>query len=82
MSVTVSEMREGFAEALNKAAYGKERIIIDRGGKRLAALIPIEDLELLEALESRRDVAAVKKALVESTEHTTYERVRREAGLP
>ncbi len=81
MTITVSQIRETFAEALNKAAYGKERIVIDRRGKRLAALIPIEDLELLEALENRLDIAAVKKALAESKKRIPYERVRREAGL-
>ena len=81
MTVTVSEMRETFAEALNKAAYGKERIVIDRRGKRLASLIPIEDLELLEALEDRMDVAAVKRALAAPGKSIPYERVRRELGL-
>ncbi len=80
MTVTVSEIRGTFAEALNKAAYGKERIVIARRGKRLAALIPVEDLELLEALEDRIDVAAAKRALAEK-KRIPYEQVRRELGL-
>ena len=81
MTVSASVIRETFAEALNKAAYGKERIIIDRRGKRLAALIPIEDLERLEALENRSDVAAARKALAASKKRIPYERVRRASGL-
>ena len=53
-----------------RAAYGKERTIVSRRGKDLAAVIPIEDLRLLERLAQeemdRIDLedarAALKKA--------------------
>ena len=35
---------------MNRAAYGKERTIVSRRGKDLAAVIPIDDLHLLERL--------------------------------
>ena len=44
-------------------AYRGERIAIHRHGKKVAVLVPVEDLAMLEALEDRIDVALAKKAL-------------------
>jgi prevent-host-death family protein len=76
-----SEAREQFAEALNQVAYRGERIILQRRGKDLAAVIPISDLEILEKLEDQLDVEAAKKALAESDERIPYAQVRKELGL-
>jgi len=46
--LNVSRTREEFPEVVNRAAYGKERTIVSRRGKDLVAVIPIEDLRLLE----------------------------------
>jgi prevent-host-death family protein len=37
-------------EIVNRAAYGGERTIVSRRGKPVAAVIPMEDLHLLERL--------------------------------
>lgn len=69
MTVTTTEARDQFAELLNRAAYGGERVVLTRRGKELAALISIEDLRLLERLieevEDRIDVEEARKALAE-----------------
>ena len=55
---------------LNRAAYAKERTIVSRRGKELAAVIPIEDLELLDRLAQeemdRLDIEAARAALAEA----------------
>ena len=57
------KLRQDFSDTVNRVAYGGERIVVHRRGKDLAALIPIEDLALLESLEDRRDVEEAEKAL-------------------
>lgn len=54
-SVTAEEAKERFAEVLDRAARSKERVIVTQGGKALAALVPVEDLNFLEELEDRLD---------------------------
>ncbi len=49
-SITASEARDEFAEVINRVAYGGERVVIRRREKELAAVIPMEDLRLLERL--------------------------------
>lgn len=39
--------REGFADTINRVAFGKERVIGRRRGKEVAALVLIADLRLL-----------------------------------
>ncbi len=60
-----SAVREEFSETLNRVAYKGERIVLERRGKDVAALVPVEDLELLERLEDRMDLDAARKALEE-----------------
>jgi prevent-host-death family protein len=71
----VSTAREEFSEIVNRAAYGKERTIVSRRGKDLAAVIPVEDLQLLERLAreemDRIDIQDARVALKESIEKGT-----------
>jgi len=82
-TVTTVEARNEFAEIVNRAAYGKERITLTRRGKAIAAIVPIEDAELLQALEDRVDLEAVRAALEEAERDGTipWERLRAELGL-
>jgi len=61
--LTASIARKSFSELLSRAEYRGERVIVHRGKKPVAALVPIEDLELLEKLEDETDLAAARKAL-------------------
>jgi prevent-host-death family protein len=62
MNANVVDVRNTFSEYLNRASYQGQRIIIERRGKPVAALVPLEDLERIEALENEADVKAAKKA--------------------
>jgi prevent-host-death family protein len=85
--LNVSKAREGFPEIVNRAAYGNERTIVSRRGKDLAAVIPIDDLRLLERLAQeamdRQDIADARAALKEAKEKGTIplEEARKLLGL-
>ena len=80
-TVSTSKARVDFAEMINQVAYRGERIVLDRHGKPIAAIIPIDDLTFLEEIEELMDVEAAKRALAESNERIPYERIRQELGL-
>ena len=73
--LNVSKAREEFPEIVNRAAYGNERTIVSRRGKDLAAIIPMEDLRLLERLAQeemdRIDLEDARAALREAEENGT-----------
>jgi len=83
--VSVGDARSILAELLNRAAYRGERILLHRRGKEVAALVPVEDLRLLEVLEDRHDAQEAKRILAEmearSETPVPYEQVRRKLGL-
>lgn len=81
--VSTAEARDHFSELLNRTAFGKERIVVTRRGKNLIALIPLEDLALLEELEDRIDLEEARKALEEAEKEGTeaWEDVKAELGL-
>ncbi|MFO0965275.1 MAG: type II toxin-antitoxin system prevent-host-death family antitoxin [Gemmataceae bacterium] len=62
MKISVSEIRDHLADALNRVAYAGERVVLERRGKGVAALVSLEDLEMLEELEDRADIRAALKA--------------------
>jgi len=51
--LTTVEARDNFAELIDRAALAAERIVITRHGEPMAALISLEDLELVEEIERR-----------------------------
>jgi prevent-host-death family protein len=78
--MAATALRNSVAETLNRVAYQGERIELERHGKSVAALVSIEDLELLEALENRIDLAAARRALKESGRRS-WEKVKAELSL-
>ena len=61
-----SKDRAGFADTIKRVAFGKERVVLRRRGKEVAAVVPIADLRLLEDLEDRMDLADARAALAET----------------
>jgi prevent-host-death family protein len=53
-SITALEVRRRFGEIVDRAAAG-ERVVIERAGQPIAALVPLEDLALVDP--ERRKVA-------------------------
>ena len=79
-TVTVSKARSAFSDLLNAAQFRGERIIVHRNGKPAAAMISIEDLELLQQLEDRMDLDAARAALAQG-DTRPFEEFARELGL-
>ena len=63
MAIGTVEARRNFAEIINRAAYGKERIALKRRGKVVAYVVPAEDVRTIEAIEDRIDAETARRAL-------------------
>ncbi len=64
--VTTTDARSRFSDVVNRAAYGKERVILTRRGEAVAAVVSLDGIEALEAVEDRLDLAAARGALSEA----------------
>ncbi|BAY94528.1 MULTISPECIES: type II toxin-antitoxin system Phd/YefM family antitoxin [unclassified Tolypothrix] len=73
--VSATEACANLPELINRAEYGKERILIEHQGKAVVAIINIEDLKLLEAIEDALDSAKLRSAVEENEGFTTIEAI-------
>lgn len=82
-TMSSSDAREHFPELISEAAFGKKRFIVTRRGKKLAAIIPIEDLDMIESIENRIDLEDARKALadVKKKGSTSWKKVKAELDL-
>jgi len=62
ITLTYVQVRNGLAEALNRVCYGGERILIARRGKSVAALVSVDDLEMLQCIADTADRLDARKA--------------------
>jgi prevent-host-death family protein len=78
-SLPISKARGNLSELGNRVALRGERIVIERRGKDLFALVPVEDLEMLERLEDEIDLETVRRRLGEPSQ--SLQQVKRDLGL-
>ena len=78
--LAASDARKDFSGTLNRVAFGSERIVLERHGKDVAAVVPIEDLKLLQQLEDHLDLDAARNALKEEGS-VTWKKLKAELGL-
>ena len=81
-AITTVSARNEFSSVLNRAAFGKERVILHRRGKAIAAVIPMDDLLLLQALEDKLDIAEALASRKEAAKKGTksLKQLRAELG--
>ena len=82
-TLSTTEAQEKFSELLRRVAAEKERIVLTRAGEELVAVVPIEDLALMEAAEDRADIEDAREALREAREEgtTSLADLKAELGL-
>ena len=80
-TISTADARKNFADIVNKVAYGKEPIVLTRRGQKVAALVSIGELELLQQIEDHIDIEDAKKALAEPGANISAEDVWKQLGL-
>jgi prevent-host-death family protein len=81
-TISTADAKEDFAELINRVTHNKERIILTRRDKQVAAIIPVEDLALLQACQNQHDLHDAVEALKESRSKgaVTLEELKEEIG--
>ena len=70
-TMTVAEAKNRFSDVLRRAEYGGERVVVERHGKPVAAIVSTDDLRRLEAGEDAVDLRDARAALAEAKERGT-----------
>jgi prevent-host-death family protein len=80
-TIPITEVREHLADLGNRVSQRGERLIVERRGKNLFALVPMEDVELLERLEDEADIRLAREAMKERGPNIPWEKVKKDLGL-
>ena len=75
--------QDDLEDLVKRAAENKQRTIVRRRGKDLAAIVPIEDLRVIQREQDRQDIEDARRALKEAEEQGTIplEEARKRLGL-
>jgi len=71
--ISTADARKHFADIVNKVVYGKEPIVLTRRGQKVAALVSIEELELLQQIEDHIDIEDAMIALEDPAQNISAE---------
>ncbi len=80
-TISIADARKQFADIVNKVAYGRESVILTRRGEKIAALVSMEELELLKQIEDFIDIEDAKKALAEPGKNISATEFWEQLGL-
>ncbi|MDY7076257.1 MAG: type II toxin-antitoxin system Phd/YefM family antitoxin [Chloroflexota bacterium] len=83
-TIGIAEIKRNISTIVNRVAFGRERIILTSRGKPKAALVSIEDLQKLEALESMTSSPsyAQQKAALAMAQAVREMTLTRRGGVP
>jgi len=82
-TITVTRLRSAVAETVSEVQFRGERVVLERHGKAVAAVVSIEDLDLLEELEDRilAEAADRAEAASEGKPRISWEQIKQELDL-
>lgn len=80
--INTADAKEQFSDLVNRVIHSKERVILTRRGKEVAAIIPLEDLKLLQDSQDKHDLREATEALKEARNigTMTLEQLKEEVG--
>lgn len=79
--LTTTKARDAFSDIINRVSYRGERIVLERHGKDVVAMVPIEDFRLIEEIEDRMDVEEAFRRLREEPETIPWKEIKARLGL-
>jgi antitoxin Phd len=81
--IGLTAVRNVFHDTIRKVQFGGELVVLERQGKPVAALVSLEDLELLEELEDEALAKLADASEAEPGEDIPWEQVKAESeALP
>jgi prevent-host-death family protein len=74
-TVDTTQAQDRFTELLTRVGERGERVVIEKEGQAVAAIIGYADLKRLEAMDSAKDSATLRRLVAENEEFVTLEEV-------
>ena len=80
--MSTNDAIEKFLDLINRVAQNKERIVLTRRGKEIAAIVPMEDLHAIQSSHDKQDLQEAIEALKEARQSNpiTLEELKEKIG--
>jgi len=79
-TISITDLRPHLSEYADNVCFQGERFIIKRNGRPAFAIVSVEDMEAIEALEEKIDIQEAKRALKKG-KFIPLEQLEAELGL-
>ena len=79
-SLSITKAREHLSDYADRVAFKGERLYVKRNGKPVFAMVSVEDMKLLEAIEDKIDIDEAQKAL-RRNKFTSWKQAKKKLGL-
>ena len=80
-SIGVTRLRDSIPEVVERVRHDGERIIVERHGKPVLAIVSVDDLALLRKLEDLEDALEADEAEAEPGPDIPLDEMKRRLGL-
>lgn len=82
-SLPVTEARADLGGIVQRVSLLGERVCLSRNGKDVAAVVSMDDLDLLRKLEDRVDLAEARRALADTRRRgaVPWKTIKKDLGL-
>jgi prevent-host-death family protein len=80
-TLSTDQLAQEVRKVISLVHHDHEQVIITENGENVAAIVSLEDLELIRRLEDEADIRAVEEAKAEGLDPVPYEEFRKELGL-
>jgi len=80
VKVSITQVRPSLRELADKVRFYNERVCVNRNGEPVFAMVSIDDLKLLEAIEDEMDIKAAEAVLKKGGKLIPLEKVRKRLG--
>ena len=77
---SITEAREHLADYADRVAFKGERLCVKRNGNPAFAMVSVEDMKLLEAIEDIMDIEEAEKA-IRRNKFTSWKQAKKRLGL-
>jgi antitoxin (DNA-binding transcriptional repressor) of toxin-antitoxin stability system len=64
----VEQAQTAFSDIVARVLKHQDRVVLTRDGQRVGAIVPLEQLEMLERIEDKFDLAELRGALAKDGE--------------
>lgn len=79
--ISTSQLRREITETINRVFYANERVVVEKGSKKLAVILPYEEYSAFCRYQDLMDLEAIRKSKESGGKYIDIETVGKELGL-